>query len=280
MDLGLQDSTNTLSVGTTGDWQNWQNFSAQVTLYQGANIVRVNIINGSGNYNYFDIQPFEPTATPTPVTPTATPIPTNTPVPPTVPPPVTITLYSNANHDGYIRENNGTGNGANNQVNNGSDRIFVGDNDDNWDEQYIGIVSFDTSSIPANATITNVELWLRQESLNGNPFGSNNLGDLYADIGTANGFSGSYTLQATDFQNPAANNNVILLDEPTGDGDWADGTMNGSFYGLINRNGYTQFKIHFEFPDDGDGNRDRFRFFSGDNGQSDRPRLIITYTVP
>ncbi len=68
VDFGYQDSTNTLSVGTTGGWQNWQNYTARVTLFEGTNIVRLNIVNGTGNYNYFDIQPYVPTATPLPGT--------------------------------------------------------------------------------------------------------------------------------------------------------------------------------------------------------------------
>ena len=103
---GLQADTGTIGLVTTGGWQNWQSSTLQVTLFQGTNIVRFNIANGGGNYNYIDIQPFVPTATPTPVTPTATPIPTNTPIPTDTPAPVTLTLYSNANHDGYVRERN------------------------------------------------------------------------------------------------------------------------------------------------------------------------------
>ena len=75
VDNGYQADTNTISVGTTGGWQNWQSRSVQVTLFEGRNIVRFNIVTGSGNYNYFDIAPFAPTATPTPVPPTATPTP-------------------------------------------------------------------------------------------------------------------------------------------------------------------------------------------------------------
>ena len=74
VDNGYQSDTNTISVGTTGGWQNWQSRQVQVTLFQGKNIVRFNIVTGNGNYNYFDIEPFVPTATPTPVTPTATPV--------------------------------------------------------------------------------------------------------------------------------------------------------------------------------------------------------------
>ena len=73
VDNGFQFTSNTFSVGTTGGWQNWQSYTGQVTLFAGTNIVRFNIINGAGNYNYIDIRPFVPTPTPTPVTPTATP---------------------------------------------------------------------------------------------------------------------------------------------------------------------------------------------------------------
>lgn len=278
---GLQTNSATFTFNSTGGWQNWQSNSINVSLFQGRNFVRFNIVTGNGNFNYFDVAQFVPTATPTPVTPTATPVPTNTVAPTNTPVPVVVTLYSNATHDGEIRENNGTGNGANNQVDSTSDRISVGDNDDNWNEQYIGIVSFNTASIPANATITRVELRLQQQGLNGDPFNDSvGLGALFADIAPNNGFSNSYNLQATDFQSLAASNNVVQLDEPTGDNDWADGLINTSFFNLINRNGFTQFKIHFEFPDNGDRSRDRFRFYSGNNPQANQPQLIITYTVP
>jgi Flp pilus assembly pilin Flp len=282
VDLGFQDTTNVLSVGATGGWQNWQNYTTQVTLYQGLNIVRFTIVNGSGNYNYFDIQPFVPTATPTSVPPTATPIPTNTPTPTNVPIPVSVTLYSFASHDGDVREQNSTGNG--NQTDDNDNRIVVGDYDDNNNEQSIGIVSFNTAVIPANATITSVQLRLQQRNgLRGNPFGDLGLGTLLADIGPANGFSNNYSLQSSDFQAAAAAYNVITLSETSNNNDWSTGTLGAGNLNLINRNGYTQFRIHFEYPDDGDRNDDQFRFDSADagsNNQPPAPELIITYTVP
>ena len=274
----LQADTGTLGLGSTGGTQVWQDYTTQVTLFAGTNIVRFNIANGPGNYNYFDIQPFVPTATPTPVTPTATPVPSNTPSPTSPPPPVTLTLYSNASHDGDVRELNGTNTGDSGQVDNSRNRIFAGDNRDSDNEQYIGIVSFDTSAIPTNATITSVQLRLQQQGLNSDPFGD--LGTLYADIGPLNGFSSNYALQASDFEALAAANNVIVLSEPSGNNDWAEGNLGAGNFNFINRDNFTQFKIHFQIPSDGDTTRDRFRFDSGDAAQADAPQLIITYTVP
>lgn len=274
---GLVANTNTLNVGTTGDWQTWQNYATNVTLFEGTNIVRINIVGGGGNYNYFEIQPYVPTATPTPVTPTATPIPTNTPSPTPAATPVVVTLYSNAAHDGDVQELNNQAVG--NQIDNGGNSIGVGDNNDNDNEQFIGIVSFDTSVIPANATILSVQLRLQQRNgLLGNPFGDNGLGFLYADIGPLNGFSGNYALQSSDFQALAAANNVITLSETSGNNQWSTGTMGAGNFGLINRNGFTQFKIHFQFPDDNDRTNDRFRFDSGNTNSE--PELIISYTIP
>ena len=193
--------------------------------------------------------------------------------------PVTLTLFSNANHDGYIRERNNNNAGDPNQVNNSGSSIVVGDNSDFFNEQYIGIVSFDTSAIPANATITSVQLRLQQRgNLSGDPFGDNGLGVLFADIGPLNGFSGSYNLQASDFQAPAAATNVIALSETSGNNQWSQGNLGAGSYALINRNGFTQFKIHFEFPDDSDRSVDQFSFDSGNTNAE--PELIITYTVP
>ena len=278
----LNDDTGIISLGSTNGWQDWANdVVSSVQLFAGSNIVRFSIISGSVNFNYFDIQPYSPTATPTPVTPTATPVPTDTP---TSPPPVTLTLYSNANHDGYIREDGTSNTGDPNQTNNTSNSLFAGDYNGNDNEKYVSIVSFDTSAIPANATITSVRLRLQQRNgQDGTPFGDFGLGVLYADIAPAAGFSGSYTLQAADFIAGAAGTNVIVLSPTVNSDDWSTGTLGAGNFGLVNRNGFTQFRIHFQLDDDGDGERDRFRFDSADAGQNNQPpapELIVVYSVP
>ena len=271
-----------ITLGPTNGWQDWTNDTVnQVQLYPGINIVRFTMVTGLGNYNYFDIRPYIPTPTPTPVTPTATPIPTNTP---TSPPPVTLTLYSNATHDGYIRENGTSGQGDPGQTNNTSSTLFVGDNNGSDNEQYVSIVSFNTAAIPANATITSVQLRLQQRNnQDGTPFGDFGLGVLYADIAPTSGFGGNYALQASDFQAAAAVNNVITLSSTANNNDWSTGSLGAVNFNRINRNGFTQFKIHFQLPDDGDGSRDRVRFDSADagtNNQPPAPELVIIYTVP
>jgi hypothetical protein len=278
VDSGTQISTGTISFGSTGGWQNWQNTSVNVALFQGKNFVRFNIISGSGNYNYFEVGQFTPTATPTPVTPTATPVPTNTPIPTNTPVPVTLTLTSNANHDGYILEQTNTNRGGENNAT--ENQIFVGDSGLNQNQQYLGIISFNTSSIPLNATITSVQLRLLQQSVIGTPFGDLGMGNLYADIGISSGFNGSYALENADFQAVAAANDVISFAAPSGNNAWTTGTLGAGNYNLINRTNFTQFKIHFQFPDNSNRSEDIFLFYSGNANSANRPQLIITYTVP
>lgn len=279
----LQFNSQVFTLGPTNGWQDWTNDTiGPISLFNGTNIVRITMETGLGNYNYFDIQPYAPTATPTPVTPTASPVPTNTPSPTNTPVPVTLTLYSNDDHDGYVRENNFWNVGD--VVDDNDNYIIVGDYDDFFNEQYKGFVSFNTSAIPANATITSVQLRLQQRNgLVGSPFGDFGLGVLYADIASPTGFSGSYTLQASDFESGSAADNVITLSATSGNNQWSTGNLGASFFNLINRTGYTQFRIHFEFPDDGDRDEDQFQFDSSDSGQNNQPpapELIITYTVP
>lgn len=278
---GLQYNSEIFTLGPTNGWQDWTNDTiGPISLFAGTNIVRITMETGLGNYNYFDIQPYLPTATPTAV-PTVAP--TNTPIPTNTPAPVTLTLYSNASHDGYIREQNNNNVGDPNQVDNTGNSIIVGDNNDQYNEQYIGIVSFNTSAIPANATITSVQLRLQQSGINGTPFGDFGLGTLYADIGPLNGYSGNYALQASDFAALGAATNVIILSETSGNNEWSEGTLGAGNFALLNRTGFTQFKIHFQFPDDGDNSRDRFLFDSSDSGTNNQPpapELVITYTVP
>lgn len=277
VDFGFQDSTPTLTLPSTGGWQNWQNINTQITLYQGLNIVRINILSDSGNYNYFEFTPFVPTATPTPVTPTATPAPTNTPSPTFTPVPVTVTLLSESDEDGHIRESSqGSGVGGNASDN---DNIRLGD--DNQDRQFVGIVSFDTSSIPDGATITEVQLRLRRRDVNvGNSiFGDSGLGDILVDIAPVDGFSGDTSLEASDFEASAGVVQVTVLTPPLADNAWAQGTLNLTQPVLdnIDLTGTTQFRVYFSLPTNF-GNTDRLRFWSSNVGDSaDHPQLVITY---
>ncbi|WP_420642328.1 carbohydrate-binding domain-containing protein [Candidatus Leptofilum sp.] len=249
----LTAQTPVLNLPSTGGTQNWGNYITQVTLFSGRNILRFNIANGGFNLNYFDITPYVPTATPRPA----------------------MLLPSNAAHDGDVRAQN-SNNNSGGPTNNGRSQIYVGD--DGNDRQYVGIISFDTSGLPANATITNVELRLQQQSVVGNPFG--NLNTLYADIAPANGFDASYDLESDDYLAGAAAGNVISFAAPSGNNTWTSGTLGAGNFNRINRTGYTQFRIHFQTPDDGDRTEDQFRFYSGDAGSANSPQLIITYTTP
>ena len=263
------------SLGATNGWQNWaDDIIGPITLFAGSNTVRITMETGGANYNYFEIHTYTPTATPTPVTPTpVTPTATATPIPV----PATATLTSNATYDGYVYENSRTSNvGA--VLDSTAQTIIIGD--DTSRRQYIGVVSFDTSSIPANATITSVQLRLQRESLSGNPFGT--LGALYADVGPNNGFNDDLTLQLADFQAPAAANNVMIFSQPATNGAWAEAQLGSGNFNYINRGGSTQFRLHFASPNSTNNNiNDQLRIYSGNSTTpGNRPQLIITYTVP
>lgn len=279
---GLQADTGVFSLSSTGGWQTWQDHTKQVTLFAGTNIVRFNIANGPGNYNYFDIDGiFVPTPTPTPVTPTATLTPTNTPPPTNTPIPVAITLISDAGEDGFNRESlagSGVGNTATNNNN-----IRLGD--ENANRSYKGIVSFDTSAIPANATIIDVQLRLRRRDVtNGNNGIFTTFGSILVDLAPTGGFSGNTNLQTTDFQAGAAVYQVTTLNAPLSNGAWAEGTvpLTASVLANIDLSGTTQFRVYFSLDSDYDNTTDRLRFWSGNNSvnSTNRPQLIITYTVP
>lgn len=265
------------TLGPTNGWQNWaDDIIGPITLFAGSNTVRITMETGGANYNYFEIHTYTPTATPTPATPTATPIPTNTPTATPIPTPVVVTYTSNSGQDGDVLESS-SNSSVGGTVNTTRTTIYIGD--DNGRRQYIGFLSFDTSAIPDNATILSVELRLRRETEPGTPF--NTLDALYADIGPLNGFSGNTTLQAGDFQVAAAANNVMNFDRPANDGDWTAAQLGAGNFGRVNLTGYTQFRLQFESPDDGDGTNDQLRIYSGNSGTpGNRPQLIITYTVP
>ena len=212
-----------------------------------------------------------PTNTPT-STPTSTPTTTATATPPT---PVSSTFTSVGAEDGYVREQNNVGRGGDAFS---AGAIEIGDNDNNQNSQKKGFLSFDTSTLPPDATIISAQLRIRRINLEGNPYGA--LGQIVADVAPANGFSANYTLQATDFEAGSANQAIALFSQAGSNGAWAEATMLQHGLAHINRTGRTQFRIHFTVPDNGNSSHDRIYFDGGEAAAGNRPELVITYTVP
>jgi hypothetical protein len=164
-----------------------------------------------------------------------------------------------------------------NVVNSGSSTIFVGD--DAAKRLSIGILDFDTSSLPDSATITYAVLQLRVANLNlryGNPYYI--LGDVYADIVTP--YFGSYpTLESWDFEWPG-DGWIGAFSQAVKANEWVYLEVDSFFYTSINVADRTQFKIYF--LDDNDDNLPQgIAFYSGNYSRAAfRPTLIVYYDVP
>jgi hypothetical protein len=119
--------------------------------------------------------------------------------------------------------------------------------DDNKDKQYKSILAFDTSAIPDNATIVSVTLRLLRETVSGtNPFGSN--GACWVDVQTE-GFSGSTSLQTTDFQAAATVVQAASLSNAAANGVWSEASLGAAGMTAVSKAGTTQFRVHFAVDD-------------------------------
>ena len=191
--------------------------------------------------------------------------------------PTTVTFTSIASEDGWVRESseNSSVGGRTNSGNTGSSALRVGDN--NKDRQYKAILSFDTSSIPAGATITSVTVRVQRGTVNGtNPF-NGGFGNCEVDV--QNGaFSGSNSLQKSDFEASATAAGAGVLSNATSNGTWAEAPLGASGLAAINTGGRTQVRLNFQLGDNDDGGNDYTGFYSSDNGTSSRhPQLVVTY---
>jgi hypothetical protein len=138
------------------------------------------------------------------------------------------------------------------------------------------LASFDTSSLPAGATIVSATLRLnRVGSVGSNPFDT--LGRLLADVQTGS-FGGNPALQASDFQAAATAPGAASMSNPTTNGAWSTGALDAAGLAAINPTGRTQVRFAFEVPSNGNGVADRLWFATGDNADPTLwPELDVTY---
>ncbi len=148
--------------------------------------------------------------------------------------------------------------------------------DDASNRQYKGILSFDTSSLPAGAVITSVQLRIKQS---GKPVGASPftaIGSLLVDI--KNPFFGKVALEKGDFQAKAGLSKVGTFGKKASAG-WYKATLSNSAFAQINRAGTTQFRLSFSKDDNNNLLANYMKFFSGNNATG-QPELTITYTLP
>jgi poly(hydroxyalkanoate) depolymerase family esterase len=180
----------------------------------------------------------------------------------------TLTLSSIAAEDGYAYQYSTDG-----QPNSMISYLEVGSSSLNHGE--MGFLSFDTSQLPAGATVVNASLTLyRYDSTIYN----NDLGPITADISPVGGFSGNYALQQADTTATAALTNIGDFDAvPTAQYQAISDSLAQGALGYLNKTGHTQFRIHFQKQTNNDYMLDVMRFFTGDSAGAYVPKLTINY---
>ena len=185
---------------------------------------------------------------------------------------ITLNAPPSSAHDGWILESSETSE-TGGSLNNSSG-LQLGD--DASDRQYRVILSFDTSSIPLDATIVSATLKLKRSSVSGtNPFTTH--GTAHVDI-CSGAFSLDPALGNADFDTPASVAQVAAMSNAASNGALSTGTLNFAGISAINRTGVTQFRVYFATDDNDDAGADYVSFYSANNGTaSNRPVLEIVY---
>ncbi len=188
--------------------------------------------------------------------------------------PVTLTFRSQAAYDGWVLESAENSNKGG-TLNSTTTTFNLGDTLKN--QQFRGILSFSTGSLPDNAVITKVLIKVRKQGLVGTDPFTTHLG-LKVDIRRWT-FSGNKLLQITDFQ-AFANKDAIGTFNKVPANSWYTARLYTTAFPFINLNGLTQFRLRFAKDDNNDNGSDYVKFFSGNAALANRPQLIITYYVP
>jgi poly(hydroxyalkanoate) depolymerase family esterase len=187
----------------------------------------------------------------------------------TTPPPVQeVSFPSIAAEDGYTYQftTDGVPNSLNPYIEIGSTSLNHGE---------AGIVSFNTSTIPANATIVSATLTLYRYD---NTLFNYDLGPLTADIAPTTGFNNNYALESADYGAAAAVTNIGNFDAlPTAQYQAISDSISTSALAFLNRTGKTQFRLHFQKPTNNANMIDVLRFFSTNGSTTYAPKLTIQY---
>jgi peptide/nickel transport system substrate-binding protein len=186
---------------------------------------------------------------------------------------------STGTQDGWILESSETSN-LGGTMNATAATLSLGDN--NQKKQYRSILSFKTSGLPDDATITKVTLKLKHSSVT--PAGTNPitlLQGIYVDL--RKGFFGtSANLQLTDFNTPASK--TVGPFKPVLTAGWYTVSLNSATFASINKlasnGGLTQIRLRFKLDDNNDAIANMLNLVSGNAPAASRPQLLIEYYVP
>ena len=188
----------------------------------------------------------------------------------------TLTFTSVAAQDGWVLESSEASNtgGSISPASGNGTSLRLGD--DNKDKQYKSILAFDTSALPDNATIVSVTVRLLRESVSGtNPFSTH--GTCWIDVQTG-GFSGSATLETSDFQAGATVVQAAGLSNAAANGVWSEGSLNAAGIASVSKTGTTQLRIYFAVDDNDNTRADYISYFPGESSAAaNRPQIVVTY---
>ncbi len=149
--------------------------------------------------------------------------------------------------------------------------------DDALNKEYRSILDFNTADLPDNAQISKVTLKLMKSGMSpSDPFLT--LGALLMDM--RKGYFGTNSsLESMDFQSTASKSGISGFTS-LGGGVYQL-VINPIDYAQINKEGATQFRLHFELDDNNNKRADTISFHSGNSlTMTYRPLLIVEYTLP
>lgn len=187
---------------------------------------------------------------------------------------ILTTFVSEGINDGWVLESGENTNvgGSLNSTGTGTSALTIGD--DASKRQYKSILSFDTSSLPDNATIVSATLKMKRGTITNNP---SSFGAIWVDVHTY-GISSNTALETGDFAANTTVTKAATMTYPASNGTWSTGSLNSAGLNAVNRIGRTQFRVYFNLDDDNDAQADFIGFYSGDaSAAGDRPVLEIKY---
>jgi secreted trypsin-like serine protease len=184
--------------------------------------------------------------------------------------------YSTDTYDGWVLESSETSNKGG-TINSSATTLRVGDDAKN--KQYRSILDFDTSTnpIPPSASLFKVTIQMKRQGITGsNPFSA--LGAIQVDY---KGYFGtSDSLEKADFQSSASKKGITKFTSKNS-GGWYSAVIGSANYGLLDRDGINQFRLHFTTDDNNDFLANYISFYSGNADVANQPQLIIEhYTLP
>ncbi len=187
-----------------------------------------------------------------------------------------LIVVSTAANDGYITESAET-TGRGGAINSAATTFYLGDNA--TDYQYLAVLSFNTASLPDDATILSAVVQIRRSGVTGtSPFTTH--GTLYADVKT--GYYGAgVALAANDFQAASTTAMSAVMSVATPASPWSTGSLDSAGMAAISLNSTTQVKLYFSTDDNDDMSADYMTFCSGNHATPTyRPYIVIFYTTP